>query len=173
MATTHQYQNIMAILTTLKQLKQDGQATFDHTDSYGIRYVVKIFYPLLVINAFVYSKDGSLLFFNNKGFDLFGVAKRAFEKACGKAKDESTYSKMHVHFASQVPVNYIDVKKAVEDWAVNHDRPFGLGDCQIIASKWENRNLAFDHAYTAACALENDVFLKRKCKNFRVDFNYK
>lgn len=158
---------------TLKQLKEDGIAVFAHTDSYGIKYVAKIFAIGLIVNVFVHAKDGTLLFHNFKGFNTFKDAKKVFMSACEKAKDENEYKKLHFGFASQVPVNYIDVKKAVEDWAVNHDRPFGLGDCQIIASKWENRNIAFDHAYTAACALENDVFLKRKCKNFRVDFNYK
>lgn len=173
MVTTYQYQNIMAILTTLKQLKQDGYAEFVHTDSYGIKYLLRADSGFFSLMVFVYSKDNTLRFFNVKSFNKFGVLKKVWDFMCKKIKDENTYSDLHVRFASQVPVNYIDVKKAVEDWAVNHDRPFGLGDCQTIASKWENRTLAFDHAYTAACALENDVFLKRKCKNFRVDFNYK
>ena len=159
---------------TLKQLKEkyDGVYVIEHTDSRHIKYVVKLFAMGYIVDVFVYSKDGTMLYHNIKGYDKYSDARKVFNYSCRQAQEEDTFEKIHARFANMVPVKYQDVKKAVEDWIVQNERTFTLGDCQGIASKWENRSLAFDHAYIAACAFENAPehadFAKRH--NFRVDF---
>lgn len=72
-------------------------------------------------------------------------------------------------------VNYLDVKKAVEQWIVENKRKFTADDCKALAAKFPDYILALDYAYTAACYYENCPIESNfaRCNNFSVGFRIK
>lgn len=157
---------------TLKKLNEEHYGCYEYkrTDNHGVTYSVKIFSVGYAVHVKVYSKNNELIFHKERWCDKFADAVKVFNGTCRKVNDDN--DKIHTMFCSKCYVNYIEVKKAVEQWIVDNKQTFTLGDCQQIADRWENRSLAMEYAYTAACYFENcpneESFRRRN--NFRVDF---
>lgn len=155
---------------TEKELAKKGEITFEHTDDYGIKYILKIFEIGLICTVRVFSKNEDLLYHNESAFTEFEKAKSMYEETKKTILDKDSF--IHSRFARKCTCDYEKIKKQVETWIKTFQRPFQPGDCQNIANSWENRTAAFDLAYTAACYYANDPsessFAKRN--NFRVDF---
>ena len=156
---------------TRKQVEACGGVyTLDHTDSRGVNFVLKVFTMGNMVTVRVYGKKGTLLYHFEAAPRTWKEAVDTFHDNARRIQDEDDH--IHVMFARKCEVPYTEVKKAVEEWIVQHERPMTPGDAQVLADRWENRSLAMQHVYTAACAFENAPmncdFAKRH--NFRVDF---
>lgn len=155
---------------TKKELAKEGVITFEHTDNYGIYYILQIYETGLMCIVRVYNKSKDLLFHNETSFTDFEKAKNMYEESKKTILNEA--ASIHRRFANKCIVEYEKVKKQVENWIVTYQRTFTLGDCQNIANMWENRTAAFDMVYTAASYYANSPAERNfaRSNNFRVDF---
>ena len=159
-------------MITLKQLKNDykGIYTEQVTDNRGLQFTLSLFETGLVITLKVCDPTGKNIYYNASGADSFKAAAQIFKNTLARIKDND--DRIHALLARRVHVDYMEVKNAVMQWAVDHQRTMTLGDAQIIAGKFPDRTTAIDYVYTVCCALTNDYSNSAFCQknNFKFDF---
>lgn len=162
-------------MITKKELKEiyNGVYKFEHTDSYGTRFVLTIFSMGNVTTLYVYRGDALVFHRQSCAYKKFRQAAVCFENTKEWIVNEKDHLAMHAHFGSDRQINYTDIRDEVMDWAKKNKRPMNIADAQVLARQYKNKSSAMDMIYTAACAIANSpaYFSFSKSNNFSVQFS--
>lgn len=162
-------------MITKKQLNEvyNGIYEFEHTDSYGTRFVLKFFSMGNIILLYVYR--GSKLVFHRQScvYTKFRDAAKCFDGTKKWIVNEKEHKSLHERFGSTEVTDYLCIKREIEEWAVQNKRPMNIADAQALAKHYKNKSKAMDMIYTAACAIAHDPAYSSfsKSNNFSVQFS--
>lgn len=153
--------------------KHGGVLTFEHTDSFGTKFVLSIFTMGNIVAVRVYRGDALVFHRESKSYRKFSYAVHCFDGSKEWIVNEEAHRAMHEHFGAESHAIYPSVRKTVEEWIVKYKRPMNIADAQALARQYKNKSQALDMVYTAACAFAHDPanLLFREKNNFSVQFS--